>query len=385
MLHKIHLYNFSCSRDTNRMNNTEKTDLKIAIDARMVNRSGIGTCIQHWLRDVGYKIALGDPNDLKLYNNVPKFISFISSIYGYKEQLKFPYRALYREKPDVLHIPHCNVPLFYRGKMMVTIHDLTHLVYPEFLPFKLVHLYFKFIFWFVCKRADQIITVSESTKRDLLRFYKADESKITVIPLGIGTEFVKKTSSEIDYLHSKFNIPRDKKIILYVGNLLPHKNLNKLLEGFAQMKGRENCRLLLVGKVFDGRSRGTCEKDLGIEELTIHAGMVSQEDLVNIYNLADLFVLPSLYEGFGLPVLEALACGTPVVCSNTSSLPEVGGSVAKYFDPKDASSIAKALENSIDDKGKYDDEIKEWVSRFSWESCAKKIRQVAIKAACAKK
>lgn len=367
------------------MDDTKIQDLKIAIDARMVNRSGIGTCIQHWLRDVGYKIALGDPNDLKLYNNVPKFISFISSIYGYKEQLKFPYRALYREKPDVLHIPHCNVPLFYRGKMMVTIHDLTHLVYPEFLPFKLVHLYFKFIFWFVCKRADQIITVSESTKRDLLRFYKADESKITVIPLGIGTEFVKKTSSEIDYLHSKFNIPRDKKIILYVGNLLPHKNLNKLLEGFAQMKGRENCRLLLVGKVFDGRSRETCEKDLGIEELTIHAGMVSQEDLVNIYNLADLFVLPSLYEGFGLPVLEALACGTPVVCSNTSSLPEVSGSVAKYFNPKDASSIAKALENSIDDKGKYDDEIKEWVSRFSWESCAKKIRQVAIKAACAKK
>ena len=367
------------------MDDTKIQDLKIAIDARMVSRSGIGTCIQHWLKDVGYSIALGVPKDLEPYDNIPKHISFISSIYGYKEQLKFPYRALYREKPDVLHIPHCNVPLFYRGKMMVTIHDLTHLVYPEFLPFKLVHLYFKFIFWFVCKRADQIITVSESTKRDLLRFYKADESKITVIPLGIGTEFVKKTSSEIDYLHSKFNIPRDKKIILYVGNLLPHKNLNKLLEGFAQMKGRENCRLLLVGKVFDGRSRGTCEKDLGIEELTIHAGMVSQEDLVNIYNLADLFVLPSLYEGFGLPVLEALACGTPVVCSNTSSLPEVGGSVAKYFDPKDASSIAKALENSIDDKGKYDDEIKEWVSRFSWESCAKKIRQVAIKAACAKK
>ena len=152
------------------MNSTEKTDLKIAIDARMVSRSGIGTCIQHWLKDVGYNIALGAPKDLEPYDNIPKHISFISSIYGYKEQLKFPYRALYREKPDVLHIPHCNVPLFYRGKMMVTIHDLTHLVYPQFLPFKLVHLYFKFIFWFVSKRADQIITVSESTKRDLLRF-----------------------------------------------------------------------------------------------------------------------------------------------------------------------------------------------------------------------
>ena len=93
--------------------------------------------------------------------------------------------------------------------------------------------------------------------------------------------FVKKSPIEIDYLYDKFNIPRNKKILLYVGNLLPHKNLNKLLEGFAQMQGRENCRLVLVGKAFDGRSKETCEKELGIEEFTIHAGMVSQEDLVN--------------------------------------------------------------------------------------------------------
>ena len=358
---------------------------KIAIDARMVNKSGIGTCIQHWLNDVGYSIALGNPKELELYDNVPKHIPFISSIYGYKEQIKFPYRALYHEKPDILHVPHCNIPLFYRGKMLVTIHDLTHLIYPEFLPFKLVHLYFKFIFWFVSKRANKIITVSESTKRDLLRFYKMDESKITVIPLGVGKEFVKKTAGEINYLYEKFNIPRNKKILLYVGNLLPHKNLNKLLEGFAQMKGKEKCRLVLVGKVFDGRTRESREKELGIEDLTIHAGMVSQEDLVSFYNLADLFVLPSLYEGFGLPVLEALACGTPVICSNTSSLPEVGGNVAKYFDPNSVESIACALENSIDDKGKYDTEIKEWVSNFTWEKCAEKIRRVATELAVSRK
>jgi len=350
---------------------------KIAIDARMVSRSGIGTCIQHWLRDVGYAVALGDPKDLEAYQEVPKHIPFISGIYGYKEQLKFPYRKLYREKPDVLHVPHCNVPLFYRGKMMVTVHDLTHLVYPEFLPMKVVHLYFKFIFWFICKRANRILTDSESTKRDLLRFYHADESKITVVTLGVGSEFVRKAKNDIDYLYEKYSIPRDKKILLYVGNLLPHKNLNTLLEGFAQMQGRENCRLVLVGKAFDGRTRETREKDLGIESLTIHAGMVSQEDLVNFYNLADLFVLPSLYEGFGLPVLEAFACGTPVACSNASSLPEVGGNVARYFDPKDASSIARTLENSIDDKGKYDSEIEAWVKNFTWENSARQIRQMA--------
>ena len=357
---------------------------KIAIDARMVSRSGIGTCIQHWLRDVGYSVALGDPKDLEAYSEVHTHIPFISGIYGYKEQLKFPYCKLRKQKPDVLHVPHCNVPLFYRGKMMVTVHDLTHLVYPEFLPMKLAHLYFKFIFWFICKRANRILVDSENTKQDLLRFYKADAKKMTVVPLGYGKEFVRKSREEIEYLYGKYNIPRDKKILLYVGNLLPHKNLNMLLQGFAQMKVKEDCRLVLVGKAFDGRTQDTREKDLGIESLTIHAGMVSQEDLVNFYNLADLFVLPSLYEGFGLPVLEAFACGTPVACSNTSSLPEVGGNVAKYFAPKSAESIARTLENSINDKGKYDKEILDWVSKFTWESSARQIREIATELAAEK-
>jgi glycosyltransferase involved in cell wall biosynthesis len=147
------------------------------------------------------------------------------------------------------------------------------------------------------------------------------------------------------------------------------------------MKGKENCRLVLVGKAFDGRTRETREKDLGLEGLTIHAGMVSQEDLVNFYNLADLFVLPSLYEGFGLPVLEAFACGTPVACSNVSSLPEVGGKIAKYFDPKDAASIARTLEGCIDDKGKYDSDIEAWVKNFTWENSARQIRQIAAEVA----
>lgn len=351
---------------------------RIAIDARMVSKSGIGTCIQHWLRDVGYSIVLGDPADLNIYkDSVPKHIPFISGIYGYKEQLRFPYKKLRKEKPDILHIPHCNIPLFYRGKMMVTVHDLTHLVHPEFLPMKLAHLYFKFIFWFVCKRANRIMTDSESTKNDLLRFFKVDEKKITIVPLGVGKEFVRKDKSEYDYLYTKFDIPRDKKIILYVGNLLPHKNLDGLLEGFAKMQGRENCRLVLVGKAFSGRTENTREKDLGIEGLTIHAGMVSQEDLVNFYNLADLFVLPSLYEGFGLPILEAFACGTPVACSNTSSMPEVGGDLATYFDPMDAQSIAQALEASIDTKGKFDERISAWVSKFSWEQSGRRVREIA--------
>ncbi|MBN1142042.1 MAG: glycosyltransferase family 4 protein [Deltaproteobacteria bacterium] len=356
--------------------------MKLAIDARMVRKSGIGTCIQHWIKAVHYDVAMGDPAELEKYkDDVAVKIPFISGIYGYKEQLRFPYKALRKENIDVLHIPHCNVPLFYRGKMIVTVHDLTHLVYPEFLPIKLAHCYFKFIFWVICKRADRIMVDSESTKNDLLRFYKADANKMIVVPLGVDKEFVHKQRSEVEYLYDKYNIPRDKKIMLYVGNMLPHKNLNGLLGGFAKMQGRENCRLVLVGQAFDGRTKDTRESDLGIQDLTIHAGMVSQEDLVNLYNLADLFVLPSLCEGFGLPVLEAFACGTPVACANTSSLPEVGGNVATYFDPRNPKSVAKALEESICSKGKHDAEIAAWVQKFTWEHSAQRIREIAAEVA----
>jgi glycosyltransferase involved in cell wall biosynthesis len=352
--------------------------LKVAVDARMLPKSGIGMCIHHFLLNNCYDIALGKPSELESYSkHISEIIPFDCSIYGYKEQIHFPYSKLKRAKPDVLHIPHCNIPLFYRGKMIVTIHDLTHLIYPEFLPFKLVHWYFKFIFWFVCKRADHIMTDSENTRKDLIRFCNANPDKISVVPLGVSREFVIKKKESIQYLYSRYSIPRDKKLILYVGNLLPHKNLETLMEAFAKMRNKQNCRLILVGKAFENYKGMDQEKKLGIEHYTIHTGMVSQDVLVDLYNLADLFVLPSLYEGFGLPILEALACGTPVACSNTSSLPEVGGSIVTYFDPMNRDDITKVLELGLTKKGTQNRETQEWVSRFSWERTSANISAIA--------
>lgn len=353
--------------------------MKIAIDARTVNRSGIGICVKAWLKGVGYSFALGVEKNLRPFTETAEIVPFdCDQIYGYKEQLKFPRRALRKKKPDVLHVPHCNVPMFYRGKMIVTIHDLTHLVYPEFLPLKpIVHLYFKFIFWFACKRADKIMTVSENTKRDLLRFFKVDEKKIRIITLGYGKHFRKKQPEELEFAYEKFGIPKGKKILLYVGNMLPHKNLNALLEALSLMPEREACRLVLVGKTFANRAVRTREEELGVKDFCIRAGEVSDEDLVALYNIADLFVLPSLYEGFGLPVLEAFACGTPVACSNTSSLPEVGGKAAKYFDPKNPADMAKVIGENLNLKGTCDAEIEAQLSKFSWEKSCEQIREVA--------
>ena len=114
-------------------NSASNKKIKVAVDARMINSSGIGTCIQNWMKNSCYDIALGNKNEIKTIDKNINIIEFDSKIYGLKEQLKFPYKELKKVKPDILHIPHYNIPLFYKGKMIVTIHDLTHLIYPEFL------------------------------------------------------------------------------------------------------------------------------------------------------------------------------------------------------------------------------------------------------------
>jgi glycosyltransferase involved in cell wall biosynthesis len=323
--------------------------MNIAIDARMANKSGIGTYIKHIMEHIGYNVILDSSN-------------FPCANYSIKEQLFFPYRKLREEKIDVLHVPHLNVPIFYRGKLIVTIHDLTHLKFPQFLPSKFHHFYFKFMLRTATKKAAKILTDSENTKKDIMEFFNICPSKIKVVYLGVGKEFVIKQRDEISYLHEKYNIPQGKKIILYVGNLLPHKNLSALLKAFDSM---ENCILVLIGKNFKNRSEQKQEKDS-----IIYAGEASQNELVDFYNLADLFALPSLYEGFGLPVLESFACGTPVACSNASSLPEVGGSHAFYFNPKNENDIASALKNALEWKGSKQ-ALREYALQFSWEKTAK--------------
>lgn len=347
--------------------------MKVAIDARMVEMSGIGTYIQHLLNSDMYDIALGNSEKLNKYN-INNIIEFDSNIYGLKEQFKFPYKKLKKLKPDILHIPHYNIPIFYRGKMVVTIHDLTHLIYTEFLPNKFAYFYAKFMIGLALKKSEKVITVSENTKKDILERYKVNPDKIEVIYNAAGGEFKKRDKADIEYLYDKYSIPKNKKIIMYVGNLKPHKNLERLLQAFSKINN-ENVVLILVGKAFKRYSElGNIEEKLRISNKVIHTGMVEQEELVDLYNLADLFVFPSLYEGFGIPVLESLACGTPVICSNTSSLPEVGGNVVDYFDPLNIEDIKNKIEKNLEKEKKinYSNQLK----KFSWDRNIEKTKEI---------
>ena len=353
--------------------------MKVAVDARMINMSGIGTYIQNLMKNKCYNIALGNINELKNVKEIDNIIVYNSPIYGIKEQLNFPYRELKKLKPDLLHVPHYNVPIFYRGNMIVTIHDTTHLVLEEFLPNKFAKIYAKIMMKIAIKKAKAILTVSENSKKDLIKYFNVDENKIKVTYLGVKDDIKEKSKDEIDYLYEKFSIPRNKKVLMYVGNLKPHKNLERLLQAFSKLKNKENYTLFLVGKAFENYDvLEEKERELNIKENVIHTGIVSEKELVDLYNLADLFVFPSLYEGFGLTVIEALRCGTKVACSNTSSLPEVGGDVVSYFDPKNVDEMTKVIEEEIEKLDTEEDRKKRiaWTQKFDFKETSEEIKKV---------
>lgn len=324
--------------------------MKIAIDARMIQMSGIGTYIKTLMGQGIYDIALGNEKDIHRVDESVDVIDYADKIYGVSEQLHFPSKALKKSGADMLHVPHYNVPVFYRGRLAVTIHDLTHLVLPEFLPNKFAYIYAKLIIGYAVRKADIIFTVSENSKRDIMKFFKVREDKIDVVYNAVDSKFVKKERSSVEYLIDKYSLPRDRKVIMYVGNLKPHKNLLRLLEAYAKMEGRDDTCLVLVGKAFDSEDLSPKIKELGIERNVIRTGIIVDDELVDFYNLADLFVFPSLYEGFGIPPLEAMACGTPVVCSDNSSLPEVVGDAAYMFDACDTEMMRGAMEKVLSDE-----------------------------------
>jgi len=355
----------------------EYDNKNILIDARMINMSGIGTYIQNLIKNGCYDKALGKNEELNGYFTSDNIIEYDSKIYGIKEQLKFPYRKVAKLNPSVLHIPHYNVPIFYNGRMVVTIHDLTHLILPEFLPNRFAYYYAKIMIWIAVHKAEHIFTVSENTKKDLIKFYKLKEDKITVTYNGIGNEFVKKDITQIEYLYKRFNIPKNKKIIMYVGNLKPHKNLERLLRAYSQIEDKSNMILLLVGKAFEKYNIfDNLEKELKIENNVIHTGIVTQDELVDLYNIADLFVFPSLYEGFGLPPLESLKCGTPAICANNSSIPEVCGELVDYFNAYNIDEIKDKIIKNINKKEKLDNKkIQEWLKKFDWNNNANIVKK----------
>ena len=277
----------------------------------------------------------------------------------------------------LLHVPHYNVPLGYRGTLLVTIHDLTHLLDKTFRTTWKSRLYARPMLKLAASKAEYIFTVSEYSKRQMVEHLDVPAGKIEVAYNGVSSAFQPQP-----HLHAREETGRaygfDGPYILYVGNLKPHKNVAGLIRAFAVLRDRESLdhKLVIVGDdVLGAPELKRMVADANLEAKIVFVPSVAIDRLPSLYSGADLTVLPSFEEGFGLPILESMACGTPVACSSAASMPEVAGDAAEYFDPHQTDSIAQAIESVLLSSERHEQLRTRGIAQaaqFTWEASVKK-------------
>jgi glycosyltransferase involved in cell wall biosynthesis len=281
---------------------------------------------------------------------------------------------------DVLFVPAHTVPLIHPKNTIVTIHGLEYEFCPQaYSPFE--RFYMRWSIRNSCRWAEKIIAVSENTKKDMMKLYKVPEEKVEVIYEGIGDSNFKFQISNFKSI-SNDKISNYKKYFLFVGRLEDRKNIIGIVEAFEILKKKYKIshKLILVGKFgFGGEKIKSKIDDSEYKSDIILTGYVSDEDKFYLMANADVFLFPTFYEGFGLPILEVQSVGTPVVTSNISSMPEVSGKGAALVDPKDTDAIAEMVNRLISDESYKNDIIEKGlknIERFSWEKCSREIADV---------
>lgn len=362
--------------------------MRIAIDARKLHDYGIGTYIRNLLRQLAridttteYVLLCRGDDVASLAGLGANFraVPVDSRPYSVGEQFRVP-MCLRREAVDLFHAPHYVLPPLSRRRSIVTIHDCIHLMFPQYLPSRAAYYYARTFLWNAARQADRILTVSHASKRDILRFLRVPEERVTVIYNAIDERFwVEPPADEVARVRERYQLERP--FVLYAGNIKPHKNLERLIDAFHQVRLRgHDLTLLIIG---DEISKYTTLRR-AVHRYQLHKyvrffGFVPDQTLAILYRLAGVFVFPSLYEGFGLPPLEAMASGTPVITSNVSSLPEVVGDAAILIDPYDAGAIADALCRVSEDADLRADLSARGLARareFSWERSVRQIHDI---------
>jgi len=363
--------------------------VRIAIDARKLRDYGIGTYVRNLLRELASQddrhtfVLLCRQSDADAIRALsPRFEPLVERAgnYSMREQFSVP-RALRRCGVDLFHAPHYVVSPFVRCPFVVTIHDCIHLRFPQYLPNRAAYIYAKSMMTMSARRARRILTVSNASKEDILHYLKVPADKVEVIYNGLDVRLVAPpTAEEVERVRDRFML--DSRFVLYTGNIKPHKNVDRLIEAYALLRrqGVEDVQLLIIGEEISRYPN--LRRLVHRHQLHRHVrffGFVPDETLAVLYRLASVFVFPSLYEGFGLPPLEAMAAGAPVITSNVSSLPEVVGDAAVLIDPMDAGTIADAMARVLGDADLRAELIRrghERVKAFSWERSVARVRQV---------
>ena len=363
--------------------------MRIAIDARKLRDYGIGTYVRNLLRHLARidtsteYVLFCQPGDAASVSGLGENFRAVverAPAYSFREQLRVP-MALRREGIDLFHAPHYVLPGLTPCRSLVTIHDCIHLRFPQYLPNRFAYAYAWTSLWVASHRSSRILTVSEASKRDILRYFSVPEKKIDVIYNAIDERFG-QAPAEDDVARVRERYQLNDPFVLYAGNIKPHKNLERLIEAFHTLRRGdfETVKLLIIGDEIS--KYATLRRAVHKYKLHKHVrffGFVPHETLAVLYRLARVFVFPSLYEGFGLPPLEAMASGTPVITSNVSSLPEVVGDAAVLIDPYEPDAIADAMRRVLTDASLRAD-LRERglrrVSEFSWERSVRRVRQI---------
>lgn len=255
------------------------------------------------------------------------------------EQLLWPLVA-WRGRLDLLHGMAFVIPLLAPAPAVVTVYDLSFLHFPEQFP-RLQRLYLTTQTRRSCRQARRVVTISAASRDDLIRFFGISPERIDVVPPGIDEQFRPLDAETVAAFRRAQGLPE--RFVLHVGTLQPRKNLTVLVEAMARLERAELPLVLVGGKGWFYEQIFARVEALGLQERVYFAGYVKDETLPLWYNAAALLVLPSVYEGFGLPILQALACGTPVVAAGVSALPEAGGSAALYFQPDDVTGLVRQM------------------------------------------
>lgn len=365
--------------------------MKIGFDARAINLyngTGIGTYTQNILKHI---LNLDKKNSYHIYwwgENYNNFLKDNSKVILTSKKRKSFYEEYYfpvnlnKEGVDLYHVPQNGMGLSKNTscKKIITVHDLIPYTMPETVGRGYLKKFLKNMPQLIYD-ADAIITVSEYSKKDILKFFPMDEKKIFVTPLAADEKYKPLNKDMCNYiLNHYYNI--DYPFILYIGGFSPRKNIKSLLISFSKIYKNldENYKLVIVGSNKNGtKILLDMAKDLNIESKIVFTGFVPEEHLPVLYNSCETFVYPSLYEGFGLPPLEAMCCGTPVITSNVTSIPEVVGDGGLLINPNDIDELSNSLERTLLDipfKLNLKKKALEKSHIYSWENTAKSTLKV---------
>lgn len=359
--------------------------MKIGIDVRVLGFKQIGGVATYTYNLIANLAKIDADNEYIIFHSLPEDFTFgkrnfrmkviqVPSYEFFKEQLALTYEVN-RGRLDIFHSPFYLPPIVRLSKTILTIHDLNPDENPELYQDKKMVSYFRKWRRKVARKTDRIITVSNYVKKKVENSLLIPKTKIGTIHSAQDEKFSRIANEDlIERIERDYYIKGD--FLLYVGHIQPWKNLNRLIEAFALIKRRgiKEKLVLVGGKGWATKEIETLTKELGLKgEVTI-TDFVPGDDLPLFYQAASAFVFPSLMEGFGIPVLESMACGTPVVCSNVTSLPEVAGGAAIFFNPLDVPEMAEAIFRVLTDEGLRKDLVKKGLKRckeFSWEKTAK--------------